>query len=72
MANKKSQQDVYNELTRANKEKANEAMFTTIKTYDGADRSKFEEWIDDIKHVKSVDVISVQKSSSDQKERYIR
>ena len=48
MANQKSQQDVYNELTRANKDKANEAMFTTIDTYDGVDRSKFEEWIDEL------------------------
>ena len=43
MANQKSQQDVYNELTRANKDKANEAMFTAIETYDGVDRSNFEE-----------------------------
>ena len=35
VANQKSQQDVYNELTRANKDKANEAMFAAIDTYDG-------------------------------------
>ena len=51
MANQKSQQDVYNKLIRANKDKANEAMFTTIETYDGMDRSKFEEWIDEINQV---------------------
>ena len=45
VANQKSQQDAYNELTRANKDKANEAMFAAIDTYDGVDRSKFEEWI---------------------------
>ena len=48
MANQKSQQDVYNELARANKDKANEAMFAAIETYDGMDRSKFEEWINEI------------------------
>ena len=51
VANQKSQQDVYNELTRANKDKANKAMFTTIDTYDGVDRSKFEEWIDKLDQV---------------------
>ena len=35
IANQRSQQDVYNELTRANKDKANDAMFASIKTYDG-------------------------------------
>ena len=48
MANQKSQQDVYNELTRVNKDMANEAMFAAIETYDGTDGSKFEEWIDKI------------------------
>ena len=48
MANQKSQQNVCNKLTRANKDKANEAMFATIETYDGVDRSKFEEWIDEL------------------------
>ena len=48
VANQKSQQDVYNELTRANKDKANEAMFAAIDTYGGIDRSKFEEWIYDL------------------------
>ena len=51
LANQKSQQDVYNELTRANKDKENEAMFTTIETYDGKDRRKFEEWIDELDQV---------------------
>ena len=36
VANQKSQKDVYNELTRANKDKANNSMFAAIKTYDGA------------------------------------
>ena len=32
VANQKSQQDVYNELTRANRDKANDAMVAAIKT----------------------------------------
>ena len=51
MANQNSQQDVYNELTKANKDKANEVMFTAIETYDGVDRCKFEEWIDKLDQV---------------------
>ena len=45
-ANQKSQQDVYNVLTRANKDKTNKAMFAAIDMYNGVDRSKFKEWID--------------------------
>ena len=45
VAKQKSQQDVYNELTRANNDKANKAMFAAINTYDGVNRGKFEEWI---------------------------
>ena len=48
VANQKSQQDIYNELTRANRDKANDAMFAAIKTYDGTDRGIFEEWIDEL------------------------
>ena len=46
VANQKSQQDVYNELTRANKDKTNDTMFAAIDTYDGVNREMFEEWID--------------------------
>ena len=46
VANQKSQQDIYSELTRANRDKANDAMFAAIKAYDGTDRGIFEEWID--------------------------
>ena len=45
MSNQKIQQDIYNELARSNKDKANKAMLTAIETYDGVERSKFEEWI---------------------------
>ena len=48
MTDQKSQQGVYSELTRANRDKANDAMFAAIKTYDGTDRGIFEEWIDEL------------------------
>ena len=32
VANQKSQQDIYNELTMANRDKANDVMFAAIKT----------------------------------------
>ena len=38
VANQKSQQDVFSELARSNKDKANDAMFSTIKVYDGTNR----------------------------------
>ena len=48
VANQKSQQEIYNELTRANKNKANDAMFAVISTYDGMNREVFEEWIEEL------------------------
>ena len=48
VANQKSQQNVYNELTRANKDKANEAMFAAIDTYNVVNRGKLKEWIDEL------------------------
>ena len=48
MTNQKNQQDIYNELTRAKRDKANDAMFATTKTYDGTDRGVFEGWIDEL------------------------
>ena len=48
VANQRSQQDVYNELTRANRDKANDVMFAVISTYDGVNREMFEEWIDEL------------------------
>ena len=35
-------------LARSNKDKANDAMFSTIKVYDGTNRGLFEEWIDEL------------------------
>ena len=48
MANQKRQQDIYNELTRANRDKTNDATFAAIKTYDSVNREMFEEWINEL------------------------
>ena len=45
-ANQRSQQEAFNELTKASKDKANDAMFASIKNYDGKNRQVFEDWID--------------------------
>ena len=47
-ASQRSQQEAFNELTKASKDKANDAMFASIKTYDGKNRQVFEDWIDEI------------------------
>ena len=44
----RSQQEAFNELTKASKDKANDAMFASIKTYDGKNRQAFEDWINEI------------------------
>ena len=48
VANQRNQQEAFNELTRANKDKANNTMFASIKVYDGKDRKAFKEWINKI------------------------
>ena len=47
-ASQRSQQEAFQELTRARKDKANDAMFASIKAFDGKNRQAFEEWIDKI------------------------
>ena len=47
-ASQRSQQEAFYELTKASKDKANDAMFANIKNYDGKDRQAFEDWIDEI------------------------
>ena len=47
-ASQKSQQEAFQELTRASKDKANDAMFTSIKVFDGSNRQAFEDWINKI------------------------
>ena len=46
-AQQKSQIDVYQELTRSNKEKEHYALFTSIPVFDG-DRTQCEQWLDDM------------------------
>ena len=43
----KSQIDVYQELTRSNKEKEHDALFTSIPVFNG-DRTQCEQWLDDM------------------------
>ena len=47
-ASQRSQQEVFQELTRASRDKANETMLTSIKVFDGTNRQAFEDWIDKI------------------------
>ena len=46
-AQQKSQIDVYQELTRSNKEKEHNALFTSIPVFDG-DCTQCEQWLDDM------------------------
>ena len=46
-AQQKSQIDVYQELTRFNKEKEHDTLFTSIPVFDG-DRTQCEQWLDDM------------------------
>ena len=46
-AQQKSQIDVYQELTRSNKEKEHNALFTSIPVFDG-DHTQCEQWLDDM------------------------
>ena len=45
----RSQQEAFQELTRASRDKVNDTMFTPIKIFDGTNRLAFEDWIDKIK-----------------------
>ena len=47
-ASQRSQQETFQELTRASKDKANDAMFALIKVFDGKNRQAFEDWINEI------------------------
>ena len=46
-AQQKSQIDVYQELTRSNKEKEHDTLFTSIPVFDG-DRTLCEQWLDNM------------------------
>ena len=47
-ASQRSQQEAFQELTRASRDKVNDAMFTSIKNFDGTNRQAFEDWINEI------------------------
>ena len=47
-ASQRSQQEALQELTRASKNKANDAMFASIKVFEGKNKQAFEDWIDEI------------------------
>ena len=47
-ASQRSQQDAFQELTRASRDKTNDSMFTSIKIFDGTNRQAFEDWINEV------------------------
>ena len=47
-ASQRTQQEAFHELTRASRDKANDAMFANIKSYDAKDRQLFKDWTDEI------------------------
>ena len=47
-ASQRMQQEAFQELTRVSKDKSNDSMFTSIKTFDGTNRQTFEDWIDKV------------------------
>ena len=47
-ASQRNQQDASQELTRASRDKANNSMFTAIKTFNGTNRQIFEDWINEV------------------------
>ena len=47
-ASQRSQQEAFQELTRASRDKANDSMFTAIKIFDGTNRQAFEDWINEV------------------------
>ena len=48
MASQASQIDAYRELTRSNKMREDDTLFSGIETYDGSNPAMFEYWLDDI------------------------
>ena len=47
-ASQRSQQEAFQELTKASRDKANDAMFTPIRVFDGTNIQAFKDWIDEI------------------------
>ena len=47
-ASQRNQQEAFQELTRASRDKANDWMFTAIKTFNGTNRQIFEDRINEV------------------------
>ena len=47
-ASQRNQQEAFQELMRASRDKANDSMFTAIKTFDGTNWQIFKDWIDEV------------------------
>ena len=47
-ASQRNQQEAFQELTRASRDKANNSMFTSIKFFDRTNRQAFEDWINEV------------------------
>ena len=47
-ASQRNQQEAFQELMRASRDKANDSMFTAIKIFDGTNRQAFEDWINKV------------------------
>ena len=47
-ASQRNQQEAFQELMRASRDKANDSMFTAIKTFNGTNRQIFKDWIDEV------------------------
>ena len=48
MASQEAQAEVYKEMSRTNKMRDDDPLFSSIKIYDGSNPAKFEKWIDSI------------------------
>ena len=47
-ASQRNQQEAFQDLMRASRDKANDSMFTAIKIFDGTNRQIFKDWIDEV------------------------
>ena len=47
-ASQRTQQEAFQELTRVSKDKSNDSMFISIKTFDGTNRQTFKDWINEV------------------------
>ena len=47
-ASQEAQAEVYQEMSRTNKIRDDDALFNSIVVYDGSNPAKFEKWIDSI------------------------